>query len=223
MRLERDAVQGDEDELEYESRSIFAAGWFRAVLVLTSLALAVVIALPYLLYWLEPSPSATKTPAGATRGPEPSPAAARPAPAELGAATVATPARPAPATPAALQRTPPPVELAKSSASERSAPRPAAGSLPARGDRVDPRGGHWVQLGTFKEPANAERLAKRIREQGFAVEVASVRRSAEAGAPAGTYHLVRAGAFADRARALAASTELGTRGYSGFLTEGAAR
>src|SRR5262245_43808632 len=45
---------------EYEDRSIFAAGWFRALLVLAGLAVAVVAMLPYVLDWLEPASSPVK-------------------------------------------------------------------------------------------------------------------------------------------------------------------
>ena len=55
MSSEQDEYR-EEDEPEDEgSRSIFAAGWFRAVLVLTVLAIVVVVSLPYLLDWFEPS------------------------------------------------------------------------------------------------------------------------------------------------------------------------
>ena len=84
-----------------------------------------------------------------------------------------------------------------------------------------------MQLGSFKDSANAERLAKKVRGQGFSVQVASVTRS-EDGMPArgttGTiYYLVRAGAFADRTRAIAMRDDLKARGHAGFLSEGAAQ
>ena len=84
-----------------------------------------------------------------------------------------------------------------------------------------------MQLGVFKESGNAERLAKRVRGQGFSVQVASVTRSDDGlptrDAPGTTYYLVRAGAFADRARAIAARDDLKARGHAGILSEGVAQ
>src|SRR6266540_3711333 len=48
-------IEEDEHD-DLARRSIFAAGWFRALLVLTVLAIIVVVSLPYLLNWLEPTP-----------------------------------------------------------------------------------------------------------------------------------------------------------------------
>ncbi len=58
MGPDQDEFLEEEEQQEYAPRSIFAAGWFRAVLVLTVLAIIVVVSLPYLLNWFEPSPSA---------------------------------------------------------------------------------------------------------------------------------------------------------------------
>jgi hypothetical protein len=43
------------------------------------------------------------------------------------------------------------------------------------------------------------------------------------GAADGTYHVVRAGGFGDRARAQAARDALKAKGHDGFVAEGAAR
>jgi cell division septation protein DedD len=84
-----------------------------------------------------------------------------------------------------------------------------------------------VQLGVFKDSANAERLATKLRGQGFSVQVANVARSADGlparGAAGQTYFLVRAGTFPDRTRAIAARDDLKARGHAGFLSEGAAK
>ncbi len=143
-----DFLEEDEQE-EYAPRSIFAAGWFRAVLVLTVLAIVVVVSLPYLLNWFEPSPSSppktaarssleaakptpqseppsTLIPASpgptstAPAKPEATPPAAPPAPAP--SATLAAPAKPAPDK--APSATPAP------SAQTQAQPAPAAPSKP---------------------------------------------------------------------------------------------
>jgi len=77
-----------------------------------------------------------------------------------------------------------------------------------------------VQLGFFKESDNAERFAKSVRDQGFPVQVVNVTRHAGGATVDETYHLVRAGAFSDEARAAAVRDDLRSRGYPGFLTEG---
>ncbi len=98
-----------------------------------------------------------------------------------------------------------------------------AASTQTSGAQSERSTSHWVQLGLFGSADNAERLARSLRQQGFPVQVASVAREARDGAGGGAYHLVRAGAFPDQARAAAARDDLRLRGYSGFLTEGAAR
>src|SRR5690349_6119547 len=107
MSMEHDDYRED-DELEDEaSRSIFAAGWFRAVLVLTALGIGVVVALPYMLNWFEPAPAPKKAetrpsqtasaPAPApTVAPSPTPAAT---PAPAASTTPAAPSTPIPSTP----------------------------------------------------------------------------------------------------------------------------
>src|SRR5712691_3845380 len=85
----------DEDERDdIAQRSIFSAGWFRALLVLTVLAIVVVVSLPYLLNWLEPTPAAPPKPQ--TKASEPAPAAP---------ATPAQPAKPETTAPPATAQT----------------------------------------------------------------------------------------------------------------------
>ncbi len=231
-------LHADEHE-DYAPRSIFAAGWFRAVLVLTVLAILVVVALPYLLNWFEPVSSPVKGPARMTQGtepaavPAPSPTpSAPPAPAASAPPKSAAPAVPAlPPGPAragapASAKPAPPLPMAKAGDTARSPERPAAVSTRPSSAPPEAERSYWVQVGLFKDLKNAERLATKLRDQGFSVQVASVARS-ESGAAGdvsgGTYHLVRAGAFTDRQRAVAARDELQGRGYSGFLTQGTAK
>ena len=67
MSPQQDEYREEDEPEEYASRSIFAAGWFRAVLVLTVLAIVVVVSMPYLLDWFEPTappaPRSQKQPA----------------------------------------------------------------------------------------------------------------------------------------------------------------
>src|SRR5881397_602534 len=95
----------DEDERDdIAQRSIFSAGWFRALLVLTVLAIVVVVSLPYLLNWLEPTPAPppakTQAKIGAPAQPpvaSPSPPTMIPAPGPP-APTTSTPPAPMPST-----------------------------------------------------------------------------------------------------------------------------
>src|SRR5204862_1834853 len=65
-QVEPDVVQEpfypDDEPDEYAERSIFATGWFRAILVLAALAIAVVAMLPYMLDWIEPASTPPKAP-----------------------------------------------------------------------------------------------------------------------------------------------------------------
>jgi cell division septation protein DedD len=111
---ERDDYRDEDEQDEYMPRSIFAAGWFRAALVLTVLAIVVVISLPYLLNWFEPAP-----PPRVARQAD-APAAVAPTP--LAPAAVPVPAEPRPAAPGPKAAV---VSPAAPKAVEKSAPRPA--------------------------------------------------------------------------------------------------
>jgi len=226
------------EEYEYSDRSIFSTGWFRALLAVAALAIAVVASLPYILDWLEPAATSVKAPVQARSvTPPPSPLLPRPTspPSENTAPAVKPPSasetpsarptpnvRPAPRPPApAAQEAPRALPGVRMASIQRSPSRDETTlSTPQNGN-------HWVQLGIFKDPGNAARLATQVREGGFAVQVASVRRSEDGGpaqgASATTYYVVRAGAFSDRARAIAARDDLKMRGHAGFLSEGLAR
>src|SRR5215469_8424015 len=97
-------IEEDEQD-EIARRSIFSAGWFRALLVLTVLAIVVVVSLPYLLNWLEPTP--VTAPRSQSKATEPAPAApAQPAPAAPAPTTgSATPAKPETTAPPATAQT----------------------------------------------------------------------------------------------------------------------
>lgn len=125
-------IEEDEQD-EIARRSIFSAGWFRALLVLTVLAIIVVVSLPYLLNWLEPTPSPPTRPQVKASEPAPPPAttptpAPAPAPPEAKPpAPAVAPAPPAPAPPAKAEApAPPPAKPdAAKSAQAPAAPGPA--------------------------------------------------------------------------------------------------
>ncbi len=204
----------DEDERDdIAQRSIFSAGWFRALLVLTVLAIVVVVSLPYLLNWLEPTP--TTVPKPQTKASEPAPAAPA-APAQTAGTapaakpeTTAPPAiaqteapKPAPAAPtpadrplgtAPLPAAPPqapPAATGKTAAAKPEAVKPpVAAAAPKRVPAPAPAAGgsYWIQVGAFVQEKNAETLAKTLRAEQFPVEIARMNRgggSASAPAPA---------------------------------------
>ena len=205
---DQDEFLEDDEQDEIARRSIFSAGWFRALLVLTVLAIVVVVSLPYLLNWLEPTPAppaktqakssepapASGPPAKAeapappappvmTEAPKPAPAPAAPSPAGRPLGTAPLPVAPAPAAPAAKPapgaKPAPAVKPAPAAQAEASKPTPA----PKRSGAAEggSPGGYWVQVGAFLEEKNAEALAGRLRGENFPVQVSVVARG---GAPA---------------------------------------
>ncbi|HEU4439936.1 MAG TPA: SPOR domain-containing protein [Methylomirabilota bacterium] len=223
----------DEEQDEYEGqRSIFATGWFRAVLVLLVLAVIAVIAVPLIGGWFEPTPPPkVATPAPTPRPSEPAPTPSAPTP-PAPAATTAAPATPAPVTPPATP-TPPsvatpaptpaparpeaPAATPPPRAPEKKAPDRTAALTPSKSESgkapAPGAGRYWVQVGAFKESRNAEGLAKALRSEGFPVQVTQVRRDTP-------LHVVRVGGYPDRSRATAAREDLQGKGHTGFVTSG---
>jgi len=228
---EQDDFLEDEEQDEYESqRSIFATGWFRAVLVLLVLAVIAVISVPLIGGWFEPTPPPKlATPAPIPKASEPTPATP-PASGPIAAAPVTPLAAPMPMPaptppPAAATPAPSPVparpEIPAASASTKSvekakAPGRTATLAPSKSNAKAPAAGagnYWVQVGAFKESRNAEGLAKTLRSEGFSVQVTEVRLNAP-------LHVVRVGGYTDRSRATAAREDLQGKGHTGFVTSG---
>lgn len=69
---------------------------------------------------------------------------------------------------------------------------------------IDARGGWSLQLGSFSNRANAEKLAQNLRAKGIRVYVSS----------SGAHHRVRAGPFPDRASAERAAGKLRAQGQA---------
>ena len=210
-RPEDDDFLEDEEQEEYGQRSIFATGWFRAVLVLLVLAVIAVIAVPLIGGWFEPTPPpkvTTTRPVEPTPTPAPTPPPVTPAPVTPPPAVSTPPARPempAPSTPSRAAE--------KAKAPERTA---SASSGKSASKATAANGSYWVQVGAFKESKNAEGLARTLRSEGFTVQVATVTR----GEP---LHVVRVGGYADRGKATAAREELQGKGHSGFVMQGPAK
>ena len=173
-------------------RGVLAAGWLRALLVLVALAVVLVIAVPYVLEWLAPEPRPVARPSlieppksetamTQTQAPlsAPAPTVAPVTPPEAAAKSGAA------ATPEPAPRAEPVMEAAR--AAEPTAP-PKSATPPRAAGATTPGGDYWVQVGLFASSDNAERLAKELRAERFAVEVAQMTRGGAA--PAVSRHEV---------------------------------
>ena len=246
-RPEQDDFLEDEEQEEYGQRSIFATGWFRAVLVLLVLAVVAVIAVPLIGGWFEPTPppkvttkpsepAPTPTPAPSTppvaSAPAPPPVSQMPSPGAPPAtpppAATPAPTAPPPSMPPPAVSTPTPApsraEMPAASA-PKTAKAPEKAKAPERTAAVAPsksttkaasNGSYWVQVGAFKESGNAEGLARKLRSEGYSVQVTQVTRNEP-------LHVVRVGGYPDRSRASAAREELQGKGQTGFVTSGPAK
>lgn len=248
-RPDPDDFLEDEEQEEYGQRSIFATGWFRAVLVLLVLAVVAVIAVPLIGGWFEPTPppkvttkpgEPASTPAPVPSTPPPASAPATPSVSQMPSAA-APPATPPPAAaptppPTLAPPSPPPAVSTPTPAPARPEMPPATASKPSKAPEkakapertaaVTPgksaakpaasSGNYWVQVGAFKESGNAEGLARKLRSEGYSVQVARVTRDVP-------LHVVRVGGYPDRSRAGAAREELQGKGQTGFVTSGPAK
>src|SRR5258705_9853486 len=207
----RDDQDYDDERFEDEGRrSIFSALWFRAILVVIVLGVVAAVAVPYVLE-LANQPAARTAALGKPEtmpppvAPPAPPVASVPAPVKLAppekppaAEKSATSERPAPTpmTPATEKPASAAVKKSESSkgvvASRSSAPKePGAARAPRALAPPSPTaasGEDFVQVGAFKNPDTARKLAVRLREQKYNVEETSasgvkVARSASPSAP----------------------------------------
>ena len=240
MSPERDDYRDDDERDEFASRSIFSAGWFRAVLVLTVLAIVVVISLPYLLNWFEPSPparvakpaeplkpapSATPPPAVAP-APAPAPRSPRRQRSNRGAGGPAPPApkaamrraAPAPAPKAVVEKAVPPAssEPARKAAPEKAPATPAAEKAvtkaPARTatERPPTKAAETAPAKTADKPAAPTRVVAKADAPSRPAAVASAKPSAEAAS--GNYW-IQLGAFKEQKNADALAKTLRDAGF----------
>jgi hypothetical protein len=261
---DRDEPTEDQEQELYEDvppRSIFAATWFRVVLVVIVLGVIGAVAVPYVLDWMNPPPpprTASKMPGASTPAPSifdkpastsdapamdkpvtdkpiaekpdkkdsstlipapaptpsvtPAPAAppkpepkSEPRPAPAPGAKAAPESKPVPKPAPAPPRPAPPESTGKTAAAVTDSPAkpPAAASKsepkaatatkpsstkPAVAKATAPAaasGPFWVQVGAFKDPETAKRLATKLRDANFKVEE-SVRSAGAPSAPAAT-------------------------------------
>jgi cell division septation protein DedD len=176
----------DRDYDDDPPRGIFSALWFRALLVIVVLGVIAAVAVPYVLDIVNPPAKTTAKAPSPPQVPQPSPPpvaspplqspapppvaapSSPPAPAELPRAEPPRPEPPAVESSRAIEP-PKPAEPPARVPPSRSAPRtpPATATAPA----VPPaaRGTYWVQVGAFKDPETARKVADQLREQKYKV------------------------------------------------------
>src|SRR3989441_588001 len=163
-------------------RSIFAALWFRVILVLIVVGVIGALAVPYVLDVVNPpgvKPAVVPKPAAPGAATPAPPRSVAPAPAQARA-----PAAPPAPNPPAVAPAPTPAPAAQpATTDEKQAERPTT-TKPAKqtarrvakatATPVAPaRGAYWVQVGAFKDLESAKRLAARLRDQNYPVEESS--------------------------------------------------
>jgi DedD protein len=100
--------------------------------------------------------------------------------------------------------TPPKTETAVAAKTEEKAPSPAPAPPPQSST------GMWaVQLGSFSNQANAERLAADLRKEGYAAFLSQLQTGS------GKLHRVRVGPQKDRASAESMASRLSAKGHKG--------
>jgi cell division protein FtsN len=205
----RDGVEPETDGYEIDARrSIFSAFWFRALLVVLVLGVIAAVGVPHLLdvttqpvktpavKWTAAAPMPAAPPA-VVPPPAPVPAPAVPAPA------VAAPKSPATVTPRSAEPVPAPpkptpivvtkvAEAPRQAAKEtpKETPKQTAATAGSKSTAAKPLspasagGSYWVQVGAFKDPDTAKRVAVRLREQGFRAEQSTTTKGGGAPPPA---------------------------------------
>jgi cell division septation protein DedD len=188
----------EEDRFEDEGRrSIFSALWFRAILVVVVLGVVAAVAVPYLLEWANPQPpqpTAAGRPGGALSPPAPPAPLAPPPSAPPVAVAPPTPPpaaeKPEPVPPPSIAQEKPAAPVREKPAAPAKKPEPtrtaAAREQPvaSRPAKASPGGTYFVQVGAFKDPDAARRLAARLRELKFDVDESMLRGAPAAKAPA---------------------------------------
>jgi cell division septation protein DedD len=234
---------------EEPSRSIFAAFWFRAVLVVIALGIVAVIAVPYVLDMMSsrprtavgpvprattptpaptPTPSAPATPAPAPSAPAPAvttPPATAPSPTESAKTEPAKPEAP----PAAPTFKAPEAERSSSmspvkpdGAAKVAAAKPAAKPAVTRSKAAS--GPYWVQVGAFRDAASAKQVADALRALNYNVEETTksggARAASSGSAPAASPGADRYNVFVSGATPAEVNAKVGTKGFSADAVAG---
>jgi len=248
-RPEQDDFLEDEEPEEYEGqRSIFATGWFRAILVLLVLAVIAVIAVPLIGGWFEPTPppKVTTRPTGPAPPLVPAPSPPTPAPATPPVQSPST----SPATPPSMSTpsapTTPPTAATPTPAPPTTAPAPTP--APARPEMPSvstpskaPEKAKAPERTAVAPSGKSSAKAPAVGTGNYWVQVGAFKESRNAEGLAKTLrsegfgvqiarvtrdqplHVVRVGGYPDRSKATAAREELQGKGHTGFVTSGPAK
>lgn len=203
-RMADEAPEQDRDAADDRRRNLLGATWFRALMVVIVLGVVAVVAVPYVLDWVNPPPepvAVVKT-LPATPGRPATPPPSSPSPTteakREASATESKTATPTPVEPkkpaAAVARADggaKPAAAKAEPAKKAAAPKPAA--APSTKAAASAGGTYWVQVGAFKDPETAKRLAGRLRAENYRVSETATQ--AQAGVTGGA---VAPGAGGDR-------------------------
>ena len=233
----REDQEPEPDEYEVDARrSIFSALWFRAVLVILALGVIAAVAVPYMReVTTQPAktPAATRTAATPVSAPAPAPVSAPApttppavtapisptAPASPVAAPAPAPPKPTPAGVTKIVETPPEAvkEAPKATSKRTGATAASKAAAPKSSISAPASGPYWVQVGAFKEPGTAKRVAARLREQGFHVEQSTTTKGegAPPAAPSDRYNVL-----VSNAAAADVSAKLAVKGMTSESTAG---
>lgn len=104
-----------------------------------------------------------------------------------------------------------PESNARKDANDASVEAGAPANNPVAADRPVPAGSWWVQLGSFSQASNAQRLVQTLTKAGFSAQMSPMRSKGK------DLYRVRAGPVGDRAAAEALRTRLSDAGHKGTL------
>lgn len=176
MAPDKEPAGGPEHEdWEEPPRSIFGSTWFRVVIVVLVVGAVAAVSIPYVMDAVNPPrPASPPARVAAPPAPAPAPAPATPPPAATAPAPPAAP--PAPSSPVASAVTKPaeppkaPAKAAPKAAKQQASKADAPAKRTAKATAAaTERGEFWVQVGAFRDPATAKRVASGLREKGFQV------------------------------------------------------
>lgn len=161
------------DVEETPQRSIFSERWFRTVLAVVALAVVAVFAVPYLLDWWSPAPP---RPTPLAKVPIPPP----PPPLKTGPAQKVEAPTPPPVTPAKPEPTPSQIPAQAPQLEAKATGKPEARAGESTREQPTAKsatgGDYWIQVGAFKEQANAVHLAARLTAEKYPVQRLSLNR-----------------------------------------------
>jgi cell division protein FtsN len=183
-----DLAESPDEIDEAPARSLVETTWFRVVLVFLGIAVVAAISLPYVIDHVN-APSTP--PRIAKPGAPVSPVPASSAPAtQPGSGNQSAPAAAATSRATTQPTQDPAMSTPRATAPAENAPVAQAPKLPAVTTKSIARatagssGDYWVQVGAFRDPGTAKRLAAALRRDNFTVsESTMIVRAAEPHAP----------------------------------------